>query len=70
VLLAVFSTVLGFVCTTRAIQHISPGRVQTLELAEPVFAALFALAMLGEIPTSGALIGGAVVMTGLYLSAS
>jgi DME family drug/metabolite transporter len=70
VLLAVFPTVLGFVCTTRAIQHISPGRVQTLELAEPVFAAVFALALLGEVPSNGALAGGAVVMLGLYLSAS
>lgn len=70
VLLAVFPTVLGFVCTTRAIQCIAPGQVQTLELAEPLFAGAFAFVLLREVPTGWAIAGGVLVVLGLYVSSS
>jgi drug/metabolite transporter (DMT)-like permease len=68
ILLAVFPTVLGFVCTTRAIQFLAPGRVQTLELAEPLFAGVFAFVLLREVPSPWAVAGGTLVVLGLYVS--
>jgi DME family drug/metabolite transporter len=67
-LLAIFPTIMGFVCTTRAIQYIAPGRVQTLELTEPLFAGVFALVFLREVPTAWTVAGGVLVVLGLYVS--
>ena len=38
--LAALPTILGFFCTTKAIEYLKPSQVQALELTEPLFAAL------------------------------
>lgn len=68
VALAVFPTILGFYCTTKAIQHLSPAKVQILELSEPVFAAIIAFIFLREIPGIFTYAGGALVIFGISVA--
>jgi drug/metabolite transporter (DMT)-like permease len=67
--LAVFPGIIGFVCTTRAIDFLPPAKVQLIELSEPLFAAVFAYIVLGENVTVVTLIGACFVIGGIYLGA-
>jgi DME family drug/metabolite transporter len=67
--LALLPSILGFYCTTRAIDYLSPSRVQLLELSEPLFAASIAFAILGERVTPGTAIGAVFSMAGIYIGA-
>lgn len=66
--LAVFPTILGFYCTTKAIQILKPSQVQVIELSEPIFAAVLALLVLNEIPGISTLYGGASILLGLLFA--
>lgn len=66
--LALLPTALGFFCTTKAIEHLKPSQVQALELAEPLFAALFAFVVLHEIPRQNIYVGGMLIVVGLCVS--
>lgn len=66
--LAVLPTILGFFCTTKAIQYLKPTQVQILELSEPIFAAFLALLVLQENPSAATLMGGAFILFGICLS--
>jgi drug/metabolite transporter, DME family len=67
--LAVFPSILGFYCTTKAVQYLQPAKVQLLELSEPVFAAFFAFIVLNEAVTLSTFIGAAFVLLGIYIGA-
>lgn len=67
-LLATFPTILGFFCTTKAIEYIKPSQVQVLELTEPIFASVFAFFIVGEIPGLNIYLGGLIIVVGLIFS--
>lgn len=64
-LLAIFPTLLGFFCTTKAIELLKPSQVQTIELSEPLFAGVFAFIVMGEVPAMSTLYGGVLIVLGL-----
>ena len=66
--LATLPTVLGFFCTTKAIEYIKPSQVQTIELTEPLFATAFAFILLNETPAINIYIGGFFIIVGLLVS--
>lgn len=67
-LLAIFPTLLGFFCTTKAIELLKPSQVQTIELSEPLFAGVFAFIVMGEVPGMSTLYGGVLIVLGLLFS--
>lgn len=67
-LLAIFPTLLGFFCTTKAIELLKPSQVQTIELSEPLFAGVFAFIVMGEVPAISTLYGGVLIVLGLLFS--
>jgi drug/metabolite transporter (DMT)-like permease len=66
--LATLPTILGFFCTTKAIEYLKPSQVQALELTEPLFAALLAFVALNEIPRESLYAGAALIIVGLCFS--
>lgn len=66
--LATLPTVLGFFCTTKAIEYLKPSQVQALELTEPLFAALLAFVVLNEVPRESLYVGAALIIIGLCFS--
>ncbi|GLO13585.1 permease [Pseudomonas putida] len=66
--LAALPTILGFFCTTKAIEHLKPSQVQALELTEPLFAALLAFAFLNELPRDTLYLGAGLILCGLCFS--
>lgn len=66
--LAVLPTILGFYCTTKAIQILKPSQVQVIELSEPLFAAVMAFLIFHEIPNTSTLYGGASILLGLLFA--
>ena len=67
-LLAIFPTLFGFFCTTKAIELLKPSQVQTIELSEPLFAGVFAFIVMGEVPAMSTLYGGVLIVLGLLFS--
>lgn len=66
--LATLPTILGFFCTTKAIEYLKPSQVQALELTEPLFAALLAFVVLNEVPRESLYVGAALIIIGLCFS--
>jgi drug/metabolite transporter (DMT)-like permease len=66
--LATLPTILGFFCTTKAIEYLKPSQVQALELTEPLFAALLAFAVLHEVPQQNIYAGAVLIVLGLCIS--
>ncbi|MFK7606454.1 MULTISPECIES: DMT family transporter [unclassified Pseudomonas] len=66
--LAALPTILGFFCTTKAIEYLKPSQVQALELTEPLFAALLAFVVLNEVPRESLYAGAALIILGLCFS--
>ena len=66
--LAALPTILGFFCTTKAIEYLKPSQVQALELTEPLFAALLAFVVLNEVPRESLFAGAALIIVGLCFS--
>lgn len=66
-LLAVFSTILGHSIFSWCLKYFSPSFISASKLCEPVVAAIFAAILFQEIPVPLQLIGGAVVITGVFL---
>lgn len=65
-LLAVFSTILGHSIFSWCLKYFSPSFVSASKLCEPVVAAILAGFLFGEIPTVLQLIGGAMILGGVY----
>lgn len=66
--LSPLATILGFFCTTKAIEYLKPSQVQALELTEPLFAALLAFVALNEVPRESLYEGAALIIVGLCFS--
>ncbi|MCW2268441.1 drug/metabolite transporter (DMT)-like permease [Pseudomonas sp. JUb96] len=66
--LAALPTILGFFCTTKAIEYLKPSQVQALELTEPLFAALLAFMVLNEVRPESLYAGAALIIVGLCFS--
>lgn len=66
--LAALPTILGFFCTTKAIEYLKPSQVQALELTEPLFAAILAFVVLNEVPQNSLYAGAALIIAGLCFS--
>ncbi|PYC20620.1 DMT family transporter [Pseudomonas mosselii] len=66
--LAALPTILGFFCTTKAIEYLKPSQVQALELTEPLFAALLAFLILNEVPRDTLYLGAGLILSGLCFS--
>lgn len=66
--LATLPTILGFFCTTKAIEYLRPSQVQALELTEPLFAALLAFVVLNEVPRNSLYAGAGLIIVGLCFS--
>lgn len=66
--LAALPTILGFFCTTKAIEYLKPSQVQALELTEPLFAACLAFVVLNEVPRDSLYPGGVLIVVGLCFS--
>ncbi|MFJ3448483.1 DMT family transporter [Pseudomonas sichuanensis] len=66
--LAALPTILGFFCTTKAIEYLKPSQVQALELTEPLFAAFLAFIILNEVPRDTLYLGAGLILFGLCFS--
>lgn len=65
-LLAVFSTILGHSIFSWCLKYFSPSFVSASKLCEPVVAALLASVLFVEIPTWTQVIGGALILMGVF----
>ena len=65
--LAIFCTLCGHSIFSWSLKYVAPTYVSTAKLASPVFAAAMALLLFQEIPGMFQIIGGAVVLSGVYL---
>jgi len=69
-LLAVVPMILGHTVYNWALKYVQAPTVSVSLLGEPLGAVLLAAAFLGEVPKALTLVGGAVVLTGIYLVSS
>ena len=65
-LLAVFSTILGHSIFSWSLKFFSPSFVSACKLCEPVGAAILAAILFGEIPRALQLLGGGLILGGVY----
>lgn len=65
--LALLPTILGFYCTTKALNYLTPAKVQVTELSEPIFAVMMAWIFLKELPTYQFFIGAMFIVLGIVL---
>lgn len=65
-LLAVFSTILGHSIFSWCLKYFSPAFVSASKLCEPVAAALMACVLFGELPSALQILGGAMIIGGVY----
>ena len=66
--LAIFPTIGGFWCTTKALSILSGESVQLLELTEPVFSLLLSWVLLSQKLTIIQLFGGGCVIVAIYIN--
>ncbi len=64
--LALFSTILGHSIFSWALKYFSPSFVSACKLLEPVGAGIMAAFLFGEIPGAMALLGGAMILLGVW----
>lgn len=69
-LLAVFSTILGHSIFSWALKFFSPSFVSACKLCEPVVAAIIAALLFAEIPVPMQLLGGGLILGGVYYYSS
>ncbi len=65
-LLAIFSTILGHSIFSWCLKYFSPSFVSASKLCEPVVAAVFAAILFGEIPVVIQIIGGVLILGGVF----
>jgi drug/metabolite transporter (DMT)-like permease len=66
--LALFPTIGGHTMFNWALRHLPASVVSTSFLGEPIGASLLAWLFLGEIPATMTLLGGSVIIVGLFLT--
>ncbi|MBK4715309.1 MULTISPECIES: DMT family transporter [Tenebrionibacter/Tenebrionicola group] len=67
ILLAILPTIGGFWCTTKALTLTSSQSVQLIELSEPIFAIVFSLLLLGQMPSLVQMAGGGFIFASIFL---
>ena len=67
VFLALFPTILGFYCTTKALKYMSLGKVQVTELSEPIFSTLLTIIIFNSMPNNSFYIGTLFIILGIVL---
>jgi drug/metabolite transporter (DMT)-like permease len=70
VALAVVPTILGHTVFNWALKHVPPSAVSVTFLGEPLMASLLALFFFDQRPPVATLVGGALVLAGIYLTTS
>lgn len=65
--LALLPTILGFYCTTKALNYLTAAKVQVTELSEPIFAVVMAWVFLHELPTHQFFVGAIFIVMGIVL---
>lgn len=65
-LLALFSTILGHSIFSWCLKFFSPSFVSASKLCEPVVAAIIAMFLFGELPTILQVVGGIIILGGVY----
>jgi drug/metabolite transporter (DMT)-like permease len=65
-LLAIFPTILGHSVFNWALKYVRASFVATSVLGEPVFATILAVFFFAELPTVWTLVGGAMILVGIY----
>jgi drug/metabolite transporter (DMT)-like permease len=65
--LGLVPSIFGHNLLNYAVKYITPTAVSSVPLGEPVIASLFALLLFGEAIPAGALLGGPVVLVGVYI---
>lgn len=68
-ILALVPTLGGHTVFNWTLRHLPASVVATAFLGEPVGAALLAWVFLGEVPSSATLVGGSVILAGVYVTA-
>ncbi len=68
VYMALFASVLCYVIYYYALTYVSASRVAAFSYLQPVLATLMAIPLLGERPTSALLVGGSLVLLGVFLA--
>lgn len=68
--LAVVPTIFGHTVFNWALKHVKAAVVSVSFLGEPIGASLLAFLLLGQKPTIATLVGGAMIMAGIYLTTS
>jgi drug/metabolite transporter (DMT)-like permease len=66
--LAIVPTILGHTVFNWAIKHVSPSTISLVFLGEPIGASLLAFIFFGQKPPVATFIGGALVLSGIYLT--
>ncbi|SKC46994.1 DMT family transporter [Maledivibacter halophilus] len=64
--LAVFCTILGHSIFNWSLEYLNPAFVSTVMLGEPVFATLWAILFFKEFPSIWQILGGTVILLGIY----
>jgi len=70
VALAIVPTIVGHTVFNWALKHVRPTAISLAFLGEPVIASLLALIFFAQHPPATTLIGGGLVLTGVYLATS
>ncbi len=66
--LAIVPTILGHTVFNWAIKHVSPSTISLVFLGEPIGASILAFIFFGQKPPTATFIGGALVLSGIYLT--
>jgi drug/metabolite transporter (DMT)-like permease len=64
---AVVPQVLGYICVAYALGHLPASTVSPTLIGQPVITALIAIPLLGEIPHAVQILGGFIVLGGIYM---
>ena len=70
ILLAVVPTILGHTVFNWALRHVRPSAISLAFLGEPVVAGLLAFIIFSQRPPLATLVGGALILAGIYLTLS
>jgi drug/metabolite transporter (DMT)-like permease len=68
--MAVGPGILGHTTINWALEHVESSVVSVSLLGEPVGSALLAVVLLAEVPGVGTVLGGTVVLAGIYVTVS
>lgn len=66
--MAVFSSVISYLIYNYALSHIAASRVAAFSYLQPLLATLMAIPLLGERLTAALIVGGALVLAGVYVT--